>query len=512
MVAVCSFGSETFYVSQSGGQLVCNGASQSTQSSSFFNASGNWANPKVSGKIGPGDTVWLCGMFTGSVNANILTVQASGSSGSPIAIKWDGAATLTSPACGQNNAACFYTNNKTWLLLDGGSSSPSITDTANGTSLANQINSTALNAQSCNNCEIRNFAITNMYAITGNSDPNELGVGIQVGCTSNTLVHDNSLDQMASPISDGFCDGDTADSFYNNTIDHFNHGIEIGNNGTQHVSNFLIYGNHLKNMVTWDTTNDYHHHDGIFFYQNTAVPNTVTNFYVYNNLADGDLGVDATAWVYYNSGLNGIYLFNNTFFNPQDRGVALVEGGYTGDQNFYIYNNYMDCGGTSNGERAYQYGNGGTAVTGFTFVNNAIHNCGTYIYTNGVSVGTGTVDHNVYEVACPGDGCFKWNNGGGQTFSQYRASTGNDSNSLAPNSVGANSIGQPQSGSAMIHDNTSHFQNLASSCSGLLGPLCFDFSGNPRARSGSNNWDSGGYVYGSNNIPAPPTGLAAVVE
>ncbi len=511
-LSALSLASDTFYVSQSGGSMSCNSGSQTTNTSIFFNSSSNWQNPKTAGKIGPGDTVWLCGTFTGALNSNILTIQASGSSGSPITIKWDSSATLTSPACGQNGAACFNTNSMSWLVLDGGSSSPSVTDTANGTSLANQINSTALNAQSCNNCEIRNLTITNMYVITGNNDSNEMGVGIQVGCTSNTLVHDNSLDQMASPISDGFCDGDTADSFYNNTIDHFNHGIEIGNNGNQRISNFSIYGNHLKNMVTWDTANDYHHHDGIFFYQNTAIANTVTGFYIYNNLGDGDLGVNATAWVYYNSGLNGIYLFNNSFFNPQGRSVALVEGGYTGDQNFYIYNNYIDCGGQTNGSRAFQYGNGGAAVTGFTFTNNAIHNCGTYLYTNGVLVGSGKVDRNVYESACSGGGCFKWNSGGGQTFSQYQASTGNDSNSLTPSSVGANSVGQPQSGSAMIHDGTIHFENLASSCTGLLSALCADLSGTPRASSGQYNWEAGAYVYGSSLAPAAPTGLAAVVQ
>jgi hypothetical protein len=505
-----SFSADKFYVSQSGGTLTCNGASQSTQPAAFFNSPSNWASPKVSGKIGPGDTVILCGTISGSVNGNILTVQGSGSSGNPITIQWDSSALLTSSACSSSNG-CFSTNRKSWLIVDGGGTDPSVTSTASGTNLANQANAWGINGQYCNNCEFRNLSVTNMYVFVGPNDANENGVGISVACTSNTSVHDSSFDQMASPISDGFCDGDTADSFYNNTLDHFNHGIEIGNNGTQRISNFSFYGNHLKNMSNWDTTNDYHHHDGIFFYQNTAVSNTVTNFYIYNNLADGDLGVNATAWVYYNSGLNGIYLFNNSFFNPQGRGVALVEGGYTGDQNFYVYNNYMDCGGQTNGARAFQYGNGGTAVTGFSFANNAIHNCGTYLDTNGVIVGSGLVDHNVYESACSGGGCFKWNNGGGQTYSQYQASTGNDSHSLTPSSVGANSIGQPQSGSAMIHDGTVHFENLASSCQGLLTPLCTDSSGTPRASSGQYNWEAGAYVYGS-GAPAPPTGLAAVVQ
>jgi hypothetical protein len=50
----------------------------------FFNSAGNWASPKVAGKIGPGDTVFLCGTITSN-----LSFHGNGSSGSPVVL--DGA-------------------------------------------------------------------------------------------------------------------------------------------------------------------------------------------------------------------------------------------------------------------------------------------------------------------------------------------------------------------------------------------------------------------------------------
>lgn len=93
---------ETFGISQTGGG---SGAScASPQSVAFFNTSGNWANPKQSGKIGPGDTVLLCSTITGS-----LTLQNSGSSGSPITI--DGTSATLGTSMG------FNTNNKSWWII-----------------------------------------------------------------------------------------------------------------------------------------------------------------------------------------------------------------------------------------------------------------------------------------------------------------------------------------------------------------------------------------------------------
>jgi hypothetical protein len=91
-----------FFLSQSGGGAGTSCASPSAIS--FFNTAGNWANPKQVGKIGPGDTVFLCGTITSS-----LTLQNSGSSGSPVTV--DGTSATMGAAIG------VHTNETSWWVL-----------------------------------------------------------------------------------------------------------------------------------------------------------------------------------------------------------------------------------------------------------------------------------------------------------------------------------------------------------------------------------------------------------
>jgi hypothetical protein len=46
----------------------------------WFNVSSNWSKPKASGKIGPGDTVHLCGVITTSLtgSSNVPLLQKDG--------------------------------------------------------------------------------------------------------------------------------------------------------------------------------------------------------------------------------------------------------------------------------------------------------------------------------------------------------------------------------------------------------------------------------------------------
>lgn len=95
----------TFFLSESGGGAGTSCASPLAVS--FFNTGSNWANPKVSGKIGPGDTVQLCGTI-----ASTLTLQNSGNSGAPVTVDGVGATLATSVA--------FFTNNQSWWILQNG--------------------------------------------------------------------------------------------------------------------------------------------------------------------------------------------------------------------------------------------------------------------------------------------------------------------------------------------------------------------------------------------------------
>jgi hypothetical protein len=97
---------ESFHVSQSGGSMVCGGVTQSTQAISFVNSSINWANPKVAGKIGPGDTVYLCGTIT-----TWIIYSGSGSNGASI--------TFTKHAGDPVKTAGSYANGNSYIDFKG---------------------------------------------------------------------------------------------------------------------------------------------------------------------------------------------------------------------------------------------------------------------------------------------------------------------------------------------------------------------------------------------------------
>jgi hypothetical protein len=486
-MSLLTFGSTSaLYVAQNAAGSDSGVDCSNAHSAAWFNSNANWgAN---SSQIGPGSTVHLCGTFTGSVNATILTIHGSGTTGKSITILWESGASLTSPAC----SACIQGNGNSYLVFDGNCAAPcatpSITNTANGSSLANQIGNGGIQASPCQSCEFKNLTITNIYVHNSPSDTtNGDGLGIDVN-GSNWSVHDSYFDQMYIGINSAYQNGDTNVQIYNNTVDHFNWGIHIGNNAPSSLSNVFIHNNHLKNMNNWDTTTDAFHHDGLFVVQNNYSA-SITNVQMYNNLFDGLMSTCspntcATAWIYYNTGMNGIYIYNNVILG--DGSSFLLEGGVTGDKNFYFYNNFLSCtSGAPTGNQALAYSN----VQGFVFQNNAVQNCSTsqgpfYL----VNITSKAFDYNVYQ--------------------NYKSG---ETHSLDVSSLVVDSSGVPQVGSPLIHNGTSNFLNLGPSCNTFVG-LCSDYAGGARPSSGSWNWESGAYMLGSSQHPNPPTGLVAVVN
>ena len=402
----------------------------------FFNTAASWGS--ASTQIGPGSTVHLCGTIVGGLGANILTFNGSGSSGSPITLKWETGALITSPAC----SSCIDVGGNSWVVLDGNGTSPSITNTANGSSLANHIDANAISASPCANCEFKNLTVNNMYVHSSTSDTaNGFGSGVSI-TGSNWSVHDSTFDQMFVGIDSAYQNGDNNLSIYNNTMDHVNWGLHIGNNNTNTLSNVFIHDNHVKNMDNWDTTTDAFHHDGFFVVQNNPAA-SISDVYFYNNLFDGSMSscspnTCATAWIYFNTALNGIYVFNNVFSGTNTS--YSIECCISGDQNISIFNNFFQ--GTS--------GFNGTGAVGFSFENNAMNGAYTYLTANGFS-GTVNVNDNTYDTVGSNSGhAFKWNGGGGQTWAQFKASNPTfDTHSSTTNDFKVNTSFQPLPGSPL---------------------------------------------------------------
>jgi hypothetical protein len=98
---------EDFYVSQvaTGDGRSCS----STLSVSWFNTASSWANPKQPLKIGPGDTVYLCGTITGT-----LTFQGSGSDTGGV-VTVDGANATMSADVNIPHRSYWTFQNGTWV-------------------------------------------------------------------------------------------------------------------------------------------------------------------------------------------------------------------------------------------------------------------------------------------------------------------------------------------------------------------------------------------------------------
>lgn len=486
----------------------------------YFNSSGNWSGSPSGILIGPDTTVHICGTFTaGSVNTGLFTFQGSGTSGHPVTLLFETSALLTSAAFGKGTNSPINTNGNTNIVVDGGtpcgwinqaevSCNGTIQDTDNGSTLTNQLDSNAINAITCTNCEFKNLAILNMYQHNSNTDgTHAIGAGIEYS-GSGIHIHNNSFDQAFTEVDSPYVNGTVINQVDHNIFNHMNWGVHIANNAATTIDQITVHDNEFKDMDNWDVTSGTtctgggtgfcYHHDGVFVVQNNTSA-AITNTAIYNNVFNGNQGLTATAWIFTNTGINGFYVFNNVM-----RGSNIqyqIETGFGGttppDKNVFIFNNYMDCGGGG--------GINASSVTGWTFENNAMSNCSVYLQT--LTILSAVVDHNDYAAIPGGTNTFKWLSGGGQNFAGYRSSfPALDPNTITPASLGANTTtGVPSAGSSMIHDSTTNFLNLTSSCTGVVVPLCTDAAGAVRPSSGAETWDAGAFLFGGTFLPSPPS-------
>jgi hypothetical protein len=226
------------YLGQSaaGGDTGANCANQHAYT--FFNSAGNWGAGAA--QIGSDTVVHLCGTINGpnTNNSTVLTFQGSGTSGHSITLFFEAGAKISVPSCnsgiGGNSSGCININGKQFIVIDGNNQSPTIQATANGTSLSTQLDSVGIyDGSGLNNIEIKNCTITGMYVHTGTSD-NTHGDGesVQMFGMSGSSIHDCTFDQQYIGIDDVYQNGDNNLQIYNNTFDHYNWGVHIGNNNT----------------------------------------------------------------------------------------------------------------------------------------------------------------------------------------------------------------------------------------------------------------------------------------
>jgi hypothetical protein len=506
LVVALPAGAKDLYVATNQVSTGTGTGCSTAKSVAWFNATTSWGTGAT--QIGPGTTVHLCGTLTGAAGQQLLLVRGNGTSTARITIKFEPGAILTAPSW--NGAGAIRMDNRSYITVDGGGSGI-IRNTASGTGLAYHLPSRAIYAPNCTGCTVQNIIIENIYVHTSVSDVSapqtQLNCIYMVDSNSFTINHVTCHD--AGWAFNGA--GNNLTIEYSN-IYNVDHGLAFGPRTT--TSGFSIHDNHIHGYANWDNTTNAYHHDGLHIWgQNGGV---VTNGAIFNNLFDGDPGVNITAHVYLQDSVRDVHVFNNVFLVPSNRGLnvlwfegqtgstPLPGGPATGNS---AYNNFIRAGGHSKGSALSV-----VAQFNFTAVNNVLMG-GTWDInvSQGGSFSTTGINNNVFEdlLSDAGDyNSFGFQGKSFHTLASWQATCHCDSRSkLDPASkINASSLGQLQSGSVAI----SAAANLLNISSGTLAPLSKDKVGAARQLSGS--WDAGAYKYGSVAPLSSPTGLTATIQ
>ena len=499
-------GAKDFYIAANQAGAGTGTGCSSAKSYTWFNNTASWGTGAA--QISPGTTVHLCGTFAGTPGQQLLIVRGSGTSTSPITVKFETNAILTAPYWSAFGA--IHAAGQSYIVIDGGTNGL-IKNTANGTGLGNAQDSRAIYAPTCTGCVVKNLTVANMYVRTSYNDlaVTQTAVNCVYWLNSNNFTVTHLTCHDAGWALAGY--GNNFTLSYSN-IYNIDHGLAFGAQGTN--SGFSIHDNHIHSYVNWDSSTNAYHHDGLHIWgQNGGI---VTNGSIYNNLFDGDSGVNITAHIFLQDSVKNISVYNNVFLVPSNRTIqvlwfqgvpnsgSLPGGVPTGNS---AYNNFIRAGGHSRGTGIFVAGQ-----YNFTAVNNVIlGGNGDIGVQSGGSLSSEGINNNIYEDLLADAGSYNSFSFQGHTYrtlAAWQAACHCDSRSkLAPAAqINASSLGQLLSGSVAI----SAAANLMNITSGNLSPLSKDIVGAVRPLSG--NWDAGAYKFGSTALPSTPTGLTATVQ
>lgn len=493
---------ENIYIAQNSSGAGSGVSCANARSLAWLNTAGSWGSG--AGLVGAGDTVRFCGILTGGV-----TIQQSGSSGNPITFTAETGSKFskshwTSPVIGSPAA------NRSYIVID----RLTIEATASGTGQNNGTTS-AITFLRCDNCEVKNNSVLNMYVRAGgSSDTNGGSYLITFDGGNNVKIHHNTANHQQYLINFGCPDTCANLEIYNNVLSHSAGPIIVSAYNLNAVINGAkIYANDISDMSNWGGSipiGDGHYHcDGMHIVAVQPSANSaINNLEIYRNYLHGSTcvtggGVSMTAWIYVEGrsveyGGNGgriqnALIYNNFIPGPSGTNGAIYCRSCEAPR---FYNNTLVGESPTSGSA----GIGLDSSTGVVAINNLIGNRGTGIY-GALSTTWGTVDRNAY-FGLHADNQFSIN-GCCVSFAQWKAS-GKDTNGWLDTTTNlkvSTSTWQLNANSILIDAAT----NVAPSCAGCT----VDQAGNTRPQGAG--WDVGSFEFMSvSEVIQPPANLRII--
>jgi Putative Ig domain len=365
---------------------------------SFFNLASNWSSPaKVQGLIGPGDTVHLTGTVTTALIFRKGGTAPSGAGTGPITLLFEPGALMTSPAWpNPNNATGAITvpNNAGmglgYVVIDGGTNGV-IQNTANGSSLGNQLNSLGIAMVETHDSTVKNLTIANLYVRTGpSSDQSHCGIGVKIffnggaNPASNDLVTNCIFHDEFEGVNFNYGAGWSNMEYSFCTAYNCNWGGNAGDTGSTSTLNGLkIHDNNFHDFVVWDDNSsaNSNHHNG--FYGWAVSGGNLRNVAYYNNIVGPNFGARATSGIYNSGDIGGIIIYNNVFLEgsptdaPADGLVYILPNDGSTGSGYKVYNNTFI--GKGAGTAINFTGGYGPTVTTFEAINNIATGVSTFI-------------------------------------------------------------------------------------------------------------------------------------
>jgi hypothetical protein len=488
------------YVAQTALGLANGQDCANAKDTAYFNTASIWVSSSpIATQVGPGTTVHLCGVFNASAGASgYLNIQGSGSNGNPITVLFEPGAVLQAPYWGTNGA--ITASGRNYLIIDGGTNGV-IQATANGTNFTNRQNGVGVLVTNCNNCEVRNLTVANMYVHAFNPGDSNGGSSYAIRYVngSNISIHHNTLHDSSWCAFYAYTTTPVNVSIHHNTIYNCNGSIVVGSGLTgATVNGVLVYRNTIHDSANWDDAADNNHHDAIHLW--AVHPNSVwSNVQIFNNYAYGDWGIHTTALVFIEangggagSGTNGIY--NNVFVASNSAADPPANGDISlqGDGWFVLNNAFINDSNAGGGGGAVQADSGNNV----TMENNVMVSPSTaFNFPAGTSIYMG--DHNdYYNVGnvVP----FFYGGSTYNTLAAFAAASGSEQGSITDN-PNLSSAGVPAAGSVVIGAGV----NRTFFC-GTFTALCLDAAGHQRPATGP--WDIGAFQFSATPVVlAPPT-------